>query len=164
MTCLLALGVVLVLTAGEIDLSLGSVTGMCGVLLGVLLSEHGWPAWAAIIVTLALGLAAGLLQGLVTVPVGVPSFLVTLGGFLTFFGVQLALVGSAGQISISDPSVIAIANDYVGKALSWIAVAVIAVLLAALQVARRNACAAKACLRRRPGAASPWRRCRLPGW
>jgi D-xylose transport system permease protein len=71
--------------------------------------------------------------------VGVPSFLVTLGGFLAFFGVQLALAGSAGQISISDPSVIAIANDYVGKALSWVAVAVIAVLLAALQVARRNA-------------------------
>ena len=138
-TCILALGVVLVLIAGEIDLSLGSVTGMCGVLLGVLLTQHGWPAWAAIIVTLALGLAAGLLQGLVTVLVGVPSFLVTLGGFLTFFGVQLALVGSAGQISIADPSVIAIANDYVAKALSWIAVAVIAVLLAALQVARRSA-------------------------
>jgi D-xylose transport system permease protein len=138
-TCVLALGVVLVLTAGEIDLSLGSITGMCGVLLGVLLTEHGWPAWAAIIVTLALGLAAGLVQGLVTVLVGVPSFLVTLGGFLTFFGVQLALVGGAGQISISDPSVIAIANDYVGKTLSWIAVGVIAVLLAALQVARRNA-------------------------
>jgi D-xylose transport system permease protein len=63
---------------------------------------------------------------------------VTLGGYLTFFGVQLALVGSAGQISISDPSVIAIANDYVGKALSWIAVAVVAVLLGALQVARRR--------------------------
>jgi D-xylose transport system permease protein len=137
-TCVLALGVVLVLTAGEIDLSLGSVTGMCGVLLGILLTDHGWPAWAAIIVTLALGLAAGLVQGLVTVLVGVPSFLVTLGGFLAFFGVQLALVGGAGQISISDPSVIAIANDYVGKTLSWIAVAVIAVLLAALQLARRN--------------------------
>jgi D-xylose transport system permease protein len=138
-TCILALGVVLVLIAGEIDLSLGSVTGMCGALLGVLLTEHGWPAWAAITVTLALGLAAGLVQGLVTVLIGVPSFLVTLGGYLTFFGVQLALVGSAGQISIGNPSVIAIANDYVGKALSWIAVAVIAVLLAALQVARRRA-------------------------
>jgi D-xylose transport system permease protein len=64
---------------------------------------------------------------------------VTLGGFLTFFGVQLALVGSAGQISIGDPSVIAIANDYLGQAVSWIAVAVVAVLLAALQVARRRA-------------------------
>jgi D-xylose transport system permease protein len=138
-TCVLALGVVLVLIAGEIDLSLGSVTGVCGALLGVLLTDHGWPAWAAITVSLALGLAVGLLQGLVTVLVGVPSFLVTLGGFLTFFGVQLALVGSAGQISISDPSVIAIANDYAGKALSWIAVAVIAVLLAALQAARRRA-------------------------
>ncbi|HEY2639658.1 MAG TPA: ABC transporter permease [Streptosporangiaceae bacterium] len=138
-TCILALGVVLVLIAGEIDLSLGSVTGMCGALLGVLLAEHAWPAWAAITVTLALGLAAGLVQGLVTVLIGVPSFLVTLGGYLTFFGVQLVLVGSAGQISISNPSVIAIANDYVAKALSWIAVAVIAVLLAALQVARRRA-------------------------
>jgi D-xylose transport system permease protein len=150
-TCVLALGVVLVLTAGEIDLSLGSITGMCGVLLGVLLTEHGWPAWAAIIVTLAAGLAAGLLQGLVTVLVGVPSFLVTLGGFLAFFGVQLALVGGAGQISISDPSVIAIANDYVGKALSWIAVAVIAVLLGALQAVRRNA------WRREGLPASAWR-------
>ena len=138
-TCILAIGVVLVLIAGEIDLSLGSVTGMCGALLGVLLTERGWPAWAAITVTLGLGLAAGTLQGLVTVLVGVPSFLVTLGGYLTFFGVQLALVGSAGQISINDPSVIAIANDYVGKALSWIGVAVIAVLLAALQASRRRA-------------------------
>ena len=138
-TCILAIGVVLVLIAGEIDLSLGSVTGMCGALLGVLLTEHAWPAWAAITVTLALGLAAGTLQGLVTVLVGVPSFLVTLGGYITFFGVQLALVGSAGQISISDPSVIAIANDYVGKALSWVMVAVIIVLLAVLPVARRRA-------------------------
>ena len=138
-TCILAIGVVLVLIAGEIDLSLGSVTGMCGAMLGVLLTEHSWPAWAAIIVTLALGLAAGVVQGLITVLIGVPSFLVTLGGFLTFFGVQLALVGSAGQISISDPSIIAIANDYVGKGLSWGAVAVVAVLLTVLQVARRRA-------------------------
>jgi D-xylose transport system permease protein len=150
-TCVLALGVVLVLVAGEIDLSLGSVAGMCGVMLGVLITEHAWPAWAAITVTLALGLAAGLLQGLVTVLVGVPSFLVTLGGYLTFFGVQLALVGGAGQISISDPSVIAIANDYVGKALSWTAVGIVAVLLAALQAARRRAW-------RREGSAPP------PGW
>ena len=92
-----------------------------------------------------------------------PSFLVTLGGFLAFFGVQLTLVGGAGQISISDPSVIAIANDYVGKTLSWIAVAVIAVLLAALQLARRGDWR-RAGLPRRPGAVLPRPRCQSPGW
>ena len=138
-TGILAIGVVMVLIAGEIDLSLGSVAGAGAALLGVLLTQHGWPAWAAIIVTLGFGLCAGLLQGVVTVLVGVPSFLVTLGGFLAFFGLQLALVGSAGQIPINDPSVLAIANDYVGAAVSWTGVAVIAAMLAGVAVARRRA-------------------------
>src|SRR5208283_915566 len=81
-TAILSIAVVLVLLAGEIDLSLGSVTGVTSALLGALLTNDHWSAAAAIATTLVLGLGIGLLQGLVTVFVGVPSFIVTLGGFL----------------------------------------------------------------------------------
>ena len=138
-TSVLAVGVVLVMITGEIDLSLGSVAGASAALLGVLLTEHGWPAWAAIGVTLAFGLAVGLLQGAVTVLVGVPSFLVTLGGFLAFSGVQLALVGNAGEVRISNKALLAIANDYVAAGVAWLLVIAVVVALVVLEVARRRA-------------------------
>ena len=146
----LAVGVVLVMVAGEIDLSLGSVTGASAALLGVLLTEHSWPAWAAVAAAMGFGLLAGLVQGVVTVLVGVPSFIVTLGGYLAFFGVQLALVGSAGEIRIASPGILAIANNYLGKPAAWALVAAVAVVLTALQLARRREWAAASM------PASPW--------
>jgi len=138
-TAILAMGVVLVLIAGEIDLSLGSVTGASAALLGVLLTNQHWPTGLAIAVTLLFGLVIGLVQGLVTTQIGVPSFIVTLGGFLAFAGVQLALIGGSGQIAIASPAVIAIANDYLAPGVAWaLAGAVIAGLVAA-EAARRRA-------------------------
>jgi D-xylose transport system permease protein len=118
-TAILAMGVVLVMLAGEIDLSLGSATGASAALLGVLLTSHHWPTGLAIGATLLFGLLLGLLQGIVTTQIGVPSFIVTLGGFLAFAGVQLALIGRAGQIAIASPAVIAIANDYLAPGVAW---------------------------------------------
>jgi D-xylose transport system permease protein len=138
-TAILGMGVVLVLIAGEIDLSLGSVTGASAALLGVLLTNQHWPTGLAIVVTLLFGLVIGLVQGLVTTQIGVPSFIVTLGGFLAFAGVQLALIGGSGQIAIASPAVIAIANDYLAPGVAWaLAGAVIAGLVAA-EAARRRA-------------------------
>jgi D-xylose transport system permease protein len=135
-TAILSIAVVLVLLAGEIDLSLGSVTGVTSALLGVLLTNDHWSAAAAIATTLVLGLGIGLLQGLVTVFVGVPSFIVTLGGFLAWAGLQLALIGPEGDLPVTNGTVTAIANDYLAPWVAWtLAGAVIAVIVA-LEVLR----------------------------
>jgi D-xylose transport system permease protein len=138
-TGILAIGVVLVMIAGEIDLSIGSVAGVCAGVLGVLLTFQHWPTAIALAVVLGLGLAAGLIQGLVTVYVGVPSFLVTLGGFLTWAGVQLAVIGHEGEIPISSPFVLGIANNYVPAAAGWVMAVVAVVVAAGIELWRRRA-------------------------
>jgi ribose transport system permease protein len=74
-----AAGMTLVLIIGGIDLSVGSVLGLAGSVLGVAMVNWGWPMWAASLLCLGVGLAAGMLNGLVSVRLGVPSFIVTLG-------------------------------------------------------------------------------------
>jgi D-xylose transport system permease protein len=117
---MLSLGVVLVLLIGEIDLSLGTLAGMCAAVLAVLLTNHGWPTWAAIAFAIVVGAGAGLLQGGISVLVGVPSFVVTLGGFLAWQGVQLTLLGNAGELRVEDEFVRGIANSYLPSWLAWL--------------------------------------------
>jgi D-xylose transport system permease protein len=108
----LGIGVVLVLLLGEIDLSLGAVCGVCASVLGVLITDQHWPGIPAMLVTLMIGMLIGLLQGAVTVYIGVPSFIVTLGGFLAWQGVQLILLGDAGELVVLDPIVQSFASFY----------------------------------------------------
>jgi D-xylose transport system permease protein len=123
-TAILATAVVVVMICGEIDLSLGSVTGVTSALLGVLLTNHHWSTPAALAATFGAGLAIGLLHGMITVFVGVPSFLVTLGGFLAWAGVQLALIGPQGNLPVNNATVAAIANDYMSRATAWVLVVI----------------------------------------
>jgi D-xylose transport system permease protein len=116
----LAVGVVIILLLGEIDLSLGAVTGLTAGILGVLLAYHGWASVPAILATLAAGALIGLIHGLVTVYIGVPSFIVTLGGLLAWQGVQLILLGDAGELLVQDQTVRAIASDYLTSGQSWV--------------------------------------------
>jgi ribose transport system permease protein len=74
-----AAGMTLVLIIGGIDLSVGSVLGLSGSVLGVAMVNWQWPMWAASVLCLGVGLAAGMLNGLVSVRLGIPSFIVTLG-------------------------------------------------------------------------------------
>ena len=74
-----AAGMTLVLIIGGIDLSVGSVLGLCGAVVGLALVNFHLPIWVAILLALAVGLAAGTLNGLVSVRLGIPSFIVTLG-------------------------------------------------------------------------------------
>jgi ribose transport system permease protein len=74
-----AAGMTLVLIVGGIDLSVGSVLGLCGAVLGSALVDFHLPFWVGILLSLGTGLVAGTLNGLVTVCLGVPSFIVTLG-------------------------------------------------------------------------------------
>jgi ribose transport system permease protein len=74
-----ATGMTFVLIIGGIDLSVGSVLGLCGAVFGVAMVNWEWPLWEAAALCMGIGLAAGTLNGLVSVRLGVPSFIVTLG-------------------------------------------------------------------------------------
>jgi ribose transport system permease protein len=72
-------GMTLVLIIGGIDLSVGSVLGLCGAALGVAMVNWHWPLWAGGLLCLGIGVAAGAINGWVSVRLGIPSFIVTLG-------------------------------------------------------------------------------------
>ncbi len=96
----IALGVVVVLLIGEIDLSVGSVAGMSSAILAVTFVQLHWPVILAILAAIASGLAAGLLYGFLFTRFGVPSFVITLAGLLGFLGVQLWVLGDTGSINL----------------------------------------------------------------
>jgi ribose transport system permease protein len=104
-----AAGMTLVLIIGGIDLSVGSVLGLCGAVLGVAVVDWHWPFWLATMLCAGLGLLAGTLNGLVSVRLGIPSFIVTLGmleiarglAYLTTHS-QTKYIGSAVE-SLSRP-------------------------------------------------------------
>lgn len=72
-------GMTLVLIIGGIDLSAGSVLGLCGSLLGVMMMDYHWPFWQAALACLGLGIITGAVNGTISVCLGIPSFIVTLG-------------------------------------------------------------------------------------
>jgi D-xylose transport system permease protein len=150
-TGILAIGVVLVMIAGEIDLSIGSVTGVCAGVLGVLLTFQHWPIAFALVAVLFLGLAIGFLQGLITVYVGVPSFLVTLGGLLTWAGLQLAVIGIEGEIPVASPFVRSIANNYLPPPIAWAMAAVAVGVAIVIEVKRARNWAAIGLKQPQPG-------------
>jgi simple sugar transport system permease protein len=80
---IIAVGEVLLLICGEIDLSVGFIYTFAPFLMHYLIDFYGWPAWLAIIVSLIMGVAVGWLNGFLTVSIGLPSFITTLGtGFV----------------------------------------------------------------------------------
>lgn len=97
---MISIGIVLVLLLGEIDLSIGSVSGVSGSILAVLLVYHGWPLAAAMLAAIATGLAIGVLYGLLYTRFGVPSFVITLAGLLAFLGLQLMVLGKNGTVNL----------------------------------------------------------------
>jgi D-xylose transport system permease protein len=117
----IGMGVVFVLLIGEIDLSIGYVSGMGGVVAAVLLLPDGnqWATGPGIAAALAVGVAIGLLQGWFFAKVGVPSFVVTLAGLLAWNGVVLQVIGSKGTIVIQDKVINGLANDYMSHTLAF---------------------------------------------
>ncbi|MGI5459195.1 sugar ABC transporter permease [Streptomyces sp. CA-249302] len=96
----ISLGVVCVLLVGQIDLSVGSVSGLAAAVTAVLFVNQHWPVALAIGAALAVGLVIGFVYGQVFNRLGMPSFVVTLAGLLAFLGIQLWVLGSAGSINI----------------------------------------------------------------
>ncbi|MFT4124416.1 MAG: sugar ABC transporter permease [Microbacteriaceae bacterium] len=141
----IAVGIVLVLLLGEIDLSVGSVSGLSAAIIGTLFVGAGWSIWLTILVALAAGAAIGLLYGLLFTRFGVPAFVVTLAGLLAFLGVQLLVLGPDGSINIPFKSgIVQFASqtflpDWASYALVVIAAAVYALSLARRSQSRRRA-------------------------
>ena len=111
----IAMGVTFALLLGEIDLSIGFVSGVGGVLTAILLTPDGnvLPTWLVLVIVLGAGLAIGTLHGLIITKVGVPSFVVTLAGLLAWNGVVLLLIGSKGTVILQNDFIIGLANDFV---------------------------------------------------
>src|SRR4051812_770474 len=130
-TGLISVGVVFVLLLGEIDLSVGSVSGVTSALMAVLNVQHGWNPYLAIAAALALGLAIGLLQGALFSSFGVPSFIITLAGLLTWEGLQLYILGNTGSVNVTDGKIVGLANHFYSDAAGWVLAAVIIVAYAA---------------------------------
>jgi ABC-type xylose transport system permease subunit len=96
----ISIGIVLVLLVGQIDLSVGSMSGVASTILGVGMIVHGWPVWLALAVGLFAGLVTGAIYGGIYVLFSVPSFVITLAGLLALLGLQLKLLGTNGSINI----------------------------------------------------------------
>jgi D-xylose transport system permease protein len=130
----LAMAEIYALLLGEIDLSIGFVAGLGGVVLAELLKPSGldWPWWAAILVALLVCAAIGVLQGSLITRVGLPSFVVTLAGLLFWEGVMLKILGNGGSVLISDPIVNDIASGNLSPIAGWVVMLVIVGLLGVL--------------------------------
>ncbi len=130
---IVGMGIVFVLLLGEIDLSIGYVSGIGGVVAAVLLEPgKGVPTGIAVLLAIGAGTAIGVLQGFFVAKLGVPSFVVTLAGLLGWNGVVLLVIGSSGTIIIQNNFVNSIANQYVAEWLAW-AVAIVSVAAYAFQ-------------------------------
>ncbi|KOU67995.1 ABC transporter permease [Streptomyces sp. MMG1533] len=116
-TGLVAVGIVFVLLIGEIDLSVGSVSGLAGAAFAVLNVNLGMPEWLAVIVAVMSGMAAGAVHGVFFAWVGVPSFVVTLAGLLAWNGLTLFLLGASGTINLDEEGLVAsLTSTYFGTA------------------------------------------------
>ena len=116
----IAVGVVLVLLIGEIDLSIGSVSGLTASIMAVISVKMGMPGWIAIVAGILSGALIGLLQGWWVAKLHVPSFVVTLAGFLGWQGAQLYVLGSTGTVNLADPLIIGISNSRLPVIVGWI--------------------------------------------
>lgn len=121
---LISVGIVFVLLLGEIDLSVGAVSGLAAAVMAVLNVQHGWSPYLAIAAAVVVGLAIGVLQGFLFSRFGVPSFVVTLAGLLAWQGALLQVLGSTGSINLTDPKITGLANTFYSDAVGWVFAAI----------------------------------------
>ena len=135
---MLAMALVFVILIAEIDLSAGVTSGVAMALF-ILLTNKGGVDWRiSILAGLLIGTAIGAMIGFFVAKVGVPSFVVTLGLFLGFQGLQLALLGDGGLYRIEVPEIKAIMNDNLPAWMGWGFWAVALVLMTAINFYDRS--------------------------
>lgn len=123
----ISVGIVLVLLLGEIDLSVGSVSGLTAATMAVLSVKTGMPAALAILVALAVGAAIGAFNGFAITRLGVHSLVVTLAGLLGFQGAQLYVLGDTGTINLRDPLITGFAGTFFAVPIGWLLAALVVV-------------------------------------
>ncbi|WP_280714448.1 sugar ABC transporter permease [Kitasatospora sp. MAP5-34] len=141
-TGMIAIGVVFVLLLGEIDLSVGSVSGLCAAIFAVMNVTHGVNQWVALLAALVGGAIVGLIQGLFFAKVGVPAFVVTLAGNLAWNGLMLQILGANGTVNLSGHDIVSrLYTTIYGQVTAAYGLALAGVVLflaAALQEANRR--------------------------
>ncbi|WP_367326361.1 sugar ABC transporter permease [Streptomyces sp. HUAS ZL42] len=141
-TGLIAVGIVFVLLIGELDLSVGSISGLAAAVFAVLNVNNGVPEWLALVVAVLAGTAAGTVQGFSFAKTRVPAFVVTLAGLLTWNGIMLYILGTSGTVNLDENGLVAkltshyFTND--GVAYGVAAVGAGMVFLASYQDRRRR--------------------------
>ncbi|PWU53578.1 ABC transporter permease [Micromonospora sp. S4605] len=135
---LIAMGLVFVLLLGEIDLSAGFASGVCAAVLANVVTVLGYPWYVAVLAALVTGVVIGTTLGFLVAKIGIPSFVVTLAGFLAFQGVVLMLMEEGTNISVRDDVLVAIANRNLPPVLGWLLAAVAVAGFAAVQLLRHR--------------------------
>ncbi|UGY94159.1 sugar ABC transporter permease [Streptomyces gobiensis] len=111
-TGLISVGIVFVLLLGEIDLSVGSVSGLAGAVFAVLAVNHGVAEWLALLLALVTGALAGAVHGFFFARIGVPAFVVTLAGLLAWNGLMLQVLDTSGTINLDDDGLVTTMTSY----------------------------------------------------
>ncbi|GAA4381276.1 sugar ABC transporter permease [Nocardioides caricicola] len=106
----LAMGLIFVLLLGEIDLSAGFTGGVSAAMLGLTLTEHGWPLVPSLAIGILTGTFIGFCIGQMVARIGIPSFVVTLALFLALQGVMLQIIGEGGTIGLRNEFVVNLNN------------------------------------------------------
>ncbi|MDQ2661634.1 MAG: sugar ABC transporter permease [Actinomycetota bacterium] len=130
---IIALGIVFVLLVGEIDLSVGSISGLAAAIMAINFVDNRWPLPLAIAVAVGAGVLIGFAYGFIYNRIGVPSFVITLAGLLGFLGLQLFVLGPKGTINLPFDSPLV----YFGQLAfvpQWLAYALVALVTAVVLV------------------------------
>ena len=116
----ISIGVVMILLLGEIDLSVGAVSGLAAGVMAVLTVKHGVSPILGILAGLAVGAAIGCFNGIMVTQFGVPSFVVTLAGLLGWQGVLLWVLGDTGTINLPESTITDLTSTFFSDAVGWI--------------------------------------------
>jgi len=128
-TGILAVGMLMLIVAGQIDLSVGSVLGLAGGIAAIVLTTFGYGIVPSILAAIAVGVIIGVVQGSLTAYLNIPAFIVTLGGLLAWRGAVKGITSSE-TIPIADQTFKSFGQSYVAPNIGWIlaAAAILAVL------------------------------------
>src|SRR4051812_36212082 len=121
----ISIGITLILLLGEIDLSVGAVSGLAAAVMAVLNVKHGWGPIPSILAGLAVGAGIGTLNGFFVTRFNIPSFVVTLAGLLAWQGALLQVLGNTGTINLTDDKIVGLANTFYSDLFGWILAAVV---------------------------------------
>jgi D-xylose transport system permease protein len=132
----ISVGVVLVLLLGEVDLSVGSVSGLTAAIMAVLNVKLGFGPGLAILLALLAGLVVGSVHGFFVTRFGVPSFVVTLAALIGWQGLQLQVLGTTGTINLPPSLITQLTSTFLPQWAGWLLAAVVTVVYGVAQVLR----------------------------